>query len=264
MDNRQKNPLFSIVSVTLNNLQGLNRTFNSVKCQSFQGFEWIVIDGASNDGTESFLKEHGDCWISEPDRGLYDAMNKGIDHARGDYILFLNAGDALTGPDTLQKIYEAVKQSKPDFVYGDSYEELAGQHNYKPARSHLSAHRGMFTHHQAMLYRRIRIGGLRYNLNYKIAADYDFTCRFLKKTNAILYLPFPLCVFESGGVSQKKAVLGRREQFKIRLKNRTGSLPANILVYAAQSALWTLRGFMPGLYWRLKSGGNKNSGLPQT
>lgn len=257
---------FSIITVTRDNLAGLQGTQESLQSQTCRDFEWIVIDGASLDGTVEFLKTAAEQWISEPDHGIYDAMNKGINRAASEYLLFLNAGDRLAAPDTLEKIAAALPQTRhpgasrdlvnsreenalPDFIYGDSRE---GQF-YKPARGHTRIAQGMFTHHQAMLYRRAAIGGLRYDLYYKIAADYDFTARFLKSARGILYLQFPLCIFEPGGVSQQKASLGRREQFNIRKKLQLISVPLNIAFYIIQSLLWRLRKLNPGFYWSLKS-----------
>ncbi len=251
-------PLFSIVSVTLKNRAGIEKTRDSLARQQCRDFEWIVIDGGSTDGTKEFMVGHVD-FISEFDRSLYDAMNKGIDRASGDYVLFLNAGDELFDASTLEKISASLQKKNPDFIYGDSNENGF----YKSARTHSSKHWGMFTHHQSMLYARDKIGSLRYELNYKIGADYDFTCRFLKNTDNILYLPFALCVFETGGVSQRDAKSGRREQFVIR-KNLDTNIIQNCFIYAAQSIAWTLRQAFPTLYWKIKSSGNNGNGPART
>lgn len=109
----------------------------------------------------------------------------------------------------------------------------------------------MFTHHQAMLYRRTALGDLRYDLRYKIAADYDFTIRFLQRAENILYCPFPICLFENGGISQLEALRGRREQFYIR-KEAGQNLPGNIFIFAAQTLNLFLRRKCPRLYRFLK------------
>lgn len=252
MDHKIGNiPLFSIISVARNNLGGLQKTAESIAAQTFRDFEWIVVDGASGDGTAQWLQAQPARWTSEPDRGIYDAMNKGIERAQGSYLLFLNAGDTLAGPDVLERIKREIGALPvwPDFLYGDS---LEGK-NRKPARPPEGLKLGLFTHHQAMLYRRERIGDLRYNLSYKIAADYDFTARFLRSTEKTLYMPFPVCVFEPGGVSQTSAKAGRREQFRSRAKLRLCSPVENLTIYAAQTVLWTFRTAFPRLYWALKS-----------
>jgi putative colanic acid biosynthesis glycosyltransferase len=261
-----KNPYFSIISIHLNHAGGLRRTHNSIKNQSFQDYEWIVIDGGSHPAPPPDIMNYATYALSEPDRGIYNAMNKGLAAARGDYILFLNAGDQLTGPDVLFQLAEAIKAepTPPDFIYGDSLEDDNGTITRKPARSHNTLNLGMFTHHQAMLYRREAIGTARFNENYKIAADYDFTLQILKHNPPVLYCPLPLCIFEAGGISQTSARTGRREQFTIRRAHKTVHVLENIFIYTLQTAVWEFRKFFPKLYWRLKSGGNNHNGSSQT
>ncbi|MFN3700979.1 MAG: glycosyltransferase family 2 protein [Alphaproteobacteria bacterium] len=256
--------MFSIITVTLNNHAGLRRTYQSLQTQNHKGFEWIVIDGGSADETLEFLRKNPpETLISEPDQGLYDAMNKGIKLARRDYVLFLNAGDALASPDILHKISEDLKtpssqNSTPRpyaFLYGDALElEDNSALRLKPARPYHKRRWGMITHHQAMLYHRENLQHFSYDLSYKIAADYDLTLRFLGSIleSEILYLPFPICIFEAGGLSQQKAGLGRKEQFKARQKHKNCPLAMNALIYSVQAASLALRRIVPPLYWRLR------------
>ena len=182
------NPFFTITTVTLNNLDGLKKTYASIAAQTCTHFEWLVQDGGSTDGSVEYLKDKNSALISEPDKGIYDAMNRLIDRATGEYILFLNAGDALATPETLQNIESILHQHPhaggdlpcPAFIYGDAFEEIDDTLNLKKSKPHTAIKTGMFTHHQAMLYNRNAIGDLRYNLAYSIAADYDFTAFFNK------------------------------------------------------------------------------------
>lgn len=246
--------LFSIITVTRNNLDGLRATQNSIAIQHCADFEWIVVDGASTDGTPEWLDTTAAHWTSEPDRGIYDAMNKGIDRAAGDYLLFLNAGDCLCAPDTLTRIKKSLQNEV--FVYGDALETRGGAlPAYKFANDHDSLPRGMFTHHQAMLYRRDAIGNVRYNTQYKIAADYDFTARFLiaHAGAPVLYCDFPLCLFEEGGVSQKHTDQGRQEQFAIRRALALAGPTENRLIALRQWGAVQIRRISPDLYWRLRA-----------
>jgi putative colanic acid biosynthesis glycosyltransferase len=258
---------FSIITVTYQNLAGLQKTARSVAAQTCRDFEWIVVDGGSNDGTVEFLKTLSNAqWRSEPDKGIYDAMNKGIARSTGDYLLFLNAGDAFATPDVLDRLSAAILQQKSplDFIYGDALEERLGDPPaYKTARSADKILWGLVTHHQAMLYRRAALGALRYDQTYKIAADYKLTLQFLKGEKA-LKVPFPLCLFESGGVSQRRVLQGRCEQFSIRRETKACSLAFNVLIFAAQTASYTLRHYCPALYWLLRQGGNKAPVTRQT
>lgn len=253
----RKPPFFSIISVALNNRGGLEQTWASVLAQSCMDYEWIAVDGGSTDGTKEFLKNF--VHVSEPDRGIFDAMNKGIERANGEYILFLNAGDVLAAAGTLQRIYDSVvgQNARPDFIYGDAIEGGF----YKRARA--PGKRGMFTHHQSMIYARQKIGAMRYDLNYKIAGDYDFTQRFLNHAKNVLYCSFAFCIFETGGVSQTQAARGRKEEFMIRRQTGMNSFK-NGAIYVQQTLAWNLRRLMPGLYWRIKSSGNNQSASLQT
>lgn len=247
---------FSIITITRNHLAGLQDTQKSLMGQSCTDYEWIVIDGASTDGTADFLGtlRTGPVlprWISEPDCGIYDAMNKGLERASGDYILFLNAGDTFAAADVL----DTVSALEADFIYGDSRE---GAH-YKRARPQTYAVAGMFTHHQAMFYKRALIKNLRFDRRYKIAADYKFTLEFLKRAKTVLYWPGPVCCFAPGGVSQVQARAGRREQFCIRRDLNACPALMNIAILQAQCALMALRRGFPGLYWWLKRA--HNSGI---
>jgi len=113
-------PLFSIITITRDNLAGLRTTVNSVKCQSFRDFEHIVVDGASTDGSADWLAGNVDAtWVSEPDRGRYDGMNKGARMATGTYLWFMNAGDVFGDNLVLERAASAIKDSgDPEWLYG--------------------------------------------------------------------------------------------------------------------------------------------------
>ena len=245
-------PLFSIVTITLNNLEGLQKTHKSLIAQTHHDYEWIVIDGGSDDGSLTYLETlDGVTFISEIDNGLYHAMNKGIQRANGTYLIFMNSGDYFAEPKVLQTIKEQTAKTSPDFIYGDALECLDGKKAYKKARHHSKIHQGMITHHQAMFYHHNLLQHLEYNQKYHIAADYDLTLKALKRAQKICYIGHPICVFESGGVSQKNVRLGRVEQFKIRRENGH-SFFANVLTFIAQTVIYQLRRFAPRLYWFLK------------
>lgn len=239
-------PLFSIITITKNNLRGFQATQKSIETQSCRRYEWIVIDGDSTDGTKDHLP-HGA--ISEPDNGIYDAMNKGIERAAGDYLIFLNAGDALADADILSTLSKAIGVERPDFIYGDALEGGF----YKKARPHTKLDWGMFTHHQAMIYRRDRLCGLTYNREIRIAADYGFTVMFMKKAQKIHYVPCAICIFEEGGISQRQRKAGRQEQFAQRAQHKVCGPLKNAAVYTGQSCSAFLRENFPGLYKTLKS-----------
>ena len=111
----------SIITINYNNKAGLQRTIDSVICQTWHDFEWIVIDGGSTDGSKQLIEQyqsHFAYWCSEPDNGVYHAMNKGITHAKGEYLLFLNSGDALYDDNVLQKVDDV--HSSADIISGQA------------------------------------------------------------------------------------------------------------------------------------------------
>jgi len=182
---------FSIVTITKNNPNGFNKTRQSVESQSFSDFEWVVVDGDI-----------------EPDNGIYDAMNKGVNRAKGDYIIFMNAGDIFADNNTL----DAISKHNADFIYGDAIE----LNFVKRAKPISKIKGGMITHHQAMVYKRSIINTLRFDENYSLAADYKFTLEFIKLSHSIYYIKLPLCIFELGGISQNNAKQSRLQEIAIR------------------------------------------------
>lgn len=220
------NPMFSIITVCMNDKEGLIRTRQSIRSQTDLNYEWLVIDGASKDGTREFLGQlpSGECqWISEPDKGLYDAMNKGIEKATGQYLLFLNSGDEFASPDVLQEVCDTFHRNLlPDFVYGDSLERRPnGDLIYKSARHHKHIWYGMFTHHQSMFYKKNALGSIRYRNDYPIAADYALTSEMLSMCMEsplnVVNVSVPICIFEGGGITSSSVNhwRGIKEQWRV-------------------------------------------------
>ena len=247
-------PLISIVTITLNDREGLARTIESLKAQRTPpSFEHIIVDGMSDYDVPSLLENLG--WHGRlhqgRDTGLYDAMNRGTDLSRGEYVLYLNRGDELAAPDVLGKTGSTLVQQRPDFFWGDSLErQLGGELRYKPSRPLKHLPLGMITHHQAMLFRRdlLEKHAIRYNLHYKIAADYEFVLRHTRVGVKFSYLPEPICIFELGGTSYQQHNDGRIEQFQIR-KEVYGSTSFAAVIYVAQWSLRKFRGMFPMGYW---------------
>lgn len=216
--------LFSIITIVRNSRGAFLRTRASVLAQSCTAFEWIVVDGCSTDGTLQEIQSTDFPRLrydSAPDRGIYDAMNKGVLLARGRYILFLNSGDTFVDETTLDKLKAFVEGSgdpggDPAMVYGDALElTAAGDLLFKKARSHRRVWYGMFTHHQAIAYRRSLAVQTMFDLSYRVAGDYEFTARFLVRWPRAAYCEFPVCIFEKGGFSENNMAVGRRENFRV-------------------------------------------------
>ncbi len=246
-------PLFSIITITMNNQAGLTKTGISVHEQTCHDYEWIIIDGGSGDQIPDDIPTKNVTYISEADNGLYDAMNKGIRNATGQYLIFMNAGDCFESKNTLFEIQEHIKDEEFDFIYGDSLEEINTRKHYKRSKPHPMIGSGMITHHQAIIYNAKLFKDLNYDLKYKISADYDLTFKAISKSENFLYLPFPICIFEAGGLSQQNAKQGRTEEFKIRRAQGVSLFNAS-RTYIKQAVSYQVRRLCPALYWRLKSG----------
>ena len=185
-------PLISVITITYNASATLPITMGSVAEQTFTDFEHIIVDGASTDDTILIGRKMGTSAlriISEPDKGLYDAMNKGLKLARGRYLIFLNSGDKFHTPDTLQAYAEAIKKKNPDIVYGDT--DIVDIDGKKIGPRHLSApailtfdsfSKGMLICHQAFMVRKDIAP--RYDTDYRFSADYDWCIRCIKASRA--------------------------------------------------------------------------------
>lgn len=184
-------PLFSVITVCYNAAPLLVRTIGSVLSQSYPHIQYIVIDGGSGDDTPVILEQYResiDHLVSEPDQGIYDAMNKGLALAEGDYICFMNAGDTFASPHTIEQAMGCVSPDYiPDVIYGETdLYDLQG--NYlRPRRLHPPKHLthesflgGMLVCHQSFYPRREITSP--YCLKYKYSSDYDWCLRILKSS----------------------------------------------------------------------------------
>lgn len=186
-----QNPLISIITVTYNCNATLERTLQSIQTQTFTQFEHLIVDGASTDGTaqtaEAYKLHNPQLDIvvrSEPDKGLYDAMNKGIRMARGEYIVFLNAGDKLHSQQALQQV-AAKAGEKVGVIYGETdIVDDAGtflRHRRLSTPEQLTSRdflRGMLVCHQSFYARRSLVQP--YDLQYRFSADFDWCIRVMK------------------------------------------------------------------------------------
>lgn len=183
-------PLVSIITITWNAAATLPFTLKSVAEQTFGEFEHLLVDGASTDDTLAVARRYGIPSmriVSEPDHGLYDAMNKGLHLARGKYVIFLNAGDSFADSSVLQD-YADASASDPDIIYADTLlvdncrNVVAPRHLSVPERLTLeSFSHGMLVCHQAFMVRRSLAP--EYDLRYRFSADYDWTIRCIALTD---------------------------------------------------------------------------------
>ncbi len=213
-------PVVSIITVVYNDAKGLERTLQSVQAQSYANIEHIIIDGASNDGTLEVIRKAEEkiaYWQTEPDNGLYDAMNKGLKIASGDYVWFMNAGDLIHKKDTTEQIFFE-ESDYADIYYGDTmvvneaYEPIGLRRLRPPEQLNWkSFRRGMLVCHQAILVKRNLADT--YNQRYAHSADFDWVISALKKTDKIRNTRLILTSFLDGGHSKQNIRPGLKERF---------------------------------------------------
>lgn len=195
----------SIITVNLNDKKGLDATITSVINQTFQQFEYIVVDGLSNDGSLSLLESclRINNWISEKDKGVYDAMNKGINMASGEYLLFLNSGDFLNTEHTLKNIVPHLLNT--DIIYGDLiFDDQKHPHVYRyPDKLTVEFLFEASLGHPATFIRRDLFKQFgNYDTNYKIISDWVFFLRcILKECATTKHIDQIISVFDTNGMS---------------------------------------------------------------
>lgn len=197
----------SIVTINYNNIDGLKRTADSIFQQTFNDFEWIVIDGGSTDGSRELIENNASriaYWVSEPDNGIYNAINKGISHANGDYVQILNSGDWFFEHSTLEKLFG--KKYDADILYGDAvciYPD--GTHLDKKYPNTVSLN--YFIHdvinHQATFFRREVFDGHPYNEKYLIAADWAYCFEAVCRGLRFQHVPQTIVYYDNNGISSK-------------------------------------------------------------
>lgn len=200
----------TIITVNYNNLDGLRKTIKSVKSQSYPAIEYIVIDGGSTDGSKTYLEELQDSfsyWISEKDNGIYDGMNKGLMHATGDYVLFLNSGDYLKNSKALIKVMQSINADPDLIICRQAFINPQGKLSRSPILRQKHIRPGFFISstfpHQATLIKRSLFeyhGG--YDLRFKVSADWVFWVKaILEYKCSYTLVNHCLSVMEQGGIS---------------------------------------------------------------
>ncbi len=221
-------PKFSVITVTYNAAAVLEDTIQSVITQTYHHVEYIIVDGGSTDGTLDIVAQYRDriaTVVSEPDKGLYDAMNKGMRLATGDYLCFLNAGDSFHEDDTLQSIAHSLTGSTlPDVIYGQT--ELVDSEGHFVRMRRLSApehlnwksfKQGMLVCHQAFFAKRALAEP--YDLRYRFSADFDWCIRVMKRAQTLHNTHLTLIDYLEEGMTTRNRRASLRERFRIMVKH---------------------------------------------
>ena len=212
----------SIITINFNNKEGLKKTMGSVFNQLYQNYEYIIIDGGSTDGSKEEIEFNAskiDFWISEKDNGIYDAMNKGIIKATGEYCYFLNSGDFLLNNNVITKTFESAYQS--DIIYGNMVPE--GLNRIEHGMREISFYNffiGSIYHQAAFIKRELFNAIGLYNQQYKVVADWDFFLRAIFLHNCTTtYLNLEIASYEIGGLSFQNPKSNLEDRRQILEKN---------------------------------------------
>ena len=219
--------LFSIITITYNAVSSLEPTIKSVASQSCPAIEYIIIDGGSSDGTQELIKKYGaniSYWVSEPDKGLYDAMNKGLRAATGHYVWFLNAGDVLKSETVVADMARIAEENKiPDIIYGetdliDANGNVFAERRLKtPKRLTWKSFRmGMLVCHQAFIVKREI--ATEYNLQFRFSSDFDWCIRCMKKAKTIINSKITLVNYQYEGTTTSNRKASLKERYDIMCK----------------------------------------------
>ncbi len=237
MSELTKNPLITIITVVLNDEKNIEKTIKSVVDQDYKNIQYIVIDGDSNDNSVSIINNYSkriDTFISEPDKGIYDAFNKGLSYAKGDLIGFVNSGDLLTAKSLSYLNYYYNKYRKADFFFGSVKKHWVTLYGYKRWKIFFTW--GFYSSHSTGFFIKKEAANIlgNYNLKYKYSSDYDYFYRMIvhHKMKGIASKKDELFgIFQRGGFSSKVNFFDHLvECTRIRLDNKQNKFMVLITV----------------------------------
>lgn len=221
----------SVITINYNNKAGLKRTLDSLFSQVMNDFEIIVVDGGSTDGSKELLLENQSrlaYWVAEKDGGIFNAQNKGIDQATGEYLLFLNSGDILADEYVFKKVSDAGLDA--DIVYGDMYLKEQGKEAKKLLQmpdkiNWLHLLKDTVWHPVSFIRKKLFDQYGKYNEHYRIVSDYEFFVRVIQgKKVSTKHVSVAVAVFETGGMSSapenKEQVIAERNEIQDRYFNK--------------------------------------------
>lgn len=214
-------PKISVITVCYNAIDVIEKTILSVLSQTYDNIEYIIVDGGSTDGTVDIIKKYQDRidkWLSEPDQGIYDAMNKGIGLAKGDYINFMNAGDQFVNNRVLEQLVPYYS-SNNDVIYGDCVlDKFDRRYIYKAKPSWLADDRipSMGFNHQSSFVKTSLAKMYPFDLKYKLAADFNMMVTLFRAHYSFVYAQIPIVYYNLDGVSSENVYSHQYECLCIR------------------------------------------------
>lgn len=208
-------PLVSIITVVRNGIKHLEQTIQSVLNQTYDNIEYILVDGASTDGTLETIQNYDDeiaYWVSEPDKGIYDAMNKGIVLATGDWINFMNAGDRFYKLETIENIFKT--SFSADLVYGDSKKEFKNFPRFQKAGEVSNLWKGMVFSHQSLFVKNNLLKDNMFETTNKLTSDFEFIFSMYRKHCKFHKIDTIIAVNAAEGLSNDNRITSIKERWK--------------------------------------------------
>ncbi len=245
----------SIVTICFNAQKDIDRTINSVLNQSYQNIEYIVIDGGSTDGSLDIIKKYSNqisYWVSEPDKGIYDAMNKGVAAANGLYVGFINAGDFYYSSSAIRDIFDAKYESLPDVIYGYQVHSYAYGDFVRKKMDISNLNKFMPFGHPASFVKTDLLKSKGFDTSFKIAADYNLFYNLYKEGHSFEHRNVIVSVFDSTGISNSNRLLAIKETASINGSANTYELyRLCIRIWMADFVKKVLRIMSPSIYMKL-------------
>lgn len=243
------NTKISCITVCRNCRKDLKKTLNSLLEQTYKDFEVVVIDGASTDGTKEMLEQYQEVFeqknvrlsfISEPDNGIYDAMNKGIKHAMGEWTIFLNAGDWLACADTFHQVFFRKRYQDVSAIYGNYTVVYGNKYKYVKCKQHREMKKDKPSCHQAFFNRTSLLQNRGFNTKYKIMADYEWYLHLYLQGKNMKYIDVDICFYEGYGVSSYNKKQCYNERMEI--SKEAGLRRDCFLIRVAKKTVWGIIG----------------------
>lgn len=207
----------SVITINYNNRIGLEKTIRSVLCQTIKDFEFIVIDGGSTDGSVDILKQNDEnitYWVSEPDKGIYNAMNKGIQKAEGEYCIFMNSGDAFYDKDVLGRVLLSLDGT--DVIYGNTEYTTGKIRKSKNEPPYFSFFFVSSFSHQSTFIRTELLKKYLYDESLKIVADWKFFLQTLILNNgSFKAVDLKISLYDATGISSTNKILYEKEREQV-------------------------------------------------
>ncbi len=222
MQNHPDLPLVSIITVTYNDAANLQKTITNIAKQDYPNLEYIVIDGGSKDESIQIIKEHDakiTKWVSEADKGIFEAMNKGVALANGEFINFMNAGDWFLSNNIISEVFKKAESLEADLVYGNHEVHYLNFVKKKKALKHEELWKHMIFSHQSLFTRKELLTERPFNLKFKFAADFHFIYNSYRLGYSFYNTDLNIAGYLAGGHSETGVISAYKENRKIVLKH---------------------------------------------